>query len=447
LRAATRWFRLTKASVSLGTRRIVLAVSTPALGMLALAAPASATTVTFNYTGAGQTWTVPAGVTQATFDLYGAQGGGGCCPATVFPPGLGGQAKATIAVTAGTSIQVNVGGAGSADSGPGFNGGGSAAPLTGTPGGGASDIRVGGTALTDRALVAGGGGGSGWFACDNGLSAGGHGGGLSGLPGTDTTCDTSVMGGGGTQTAGGNAGTGQAGQFGGGGNGRGGGGGGGWYGGGGGVEGGGGGGSGYGPTGTAFQTGVRSGNGLVTVTYTVAIDTLIQLVEALALPTALENQLLRKLNTAADNLDAGNATGACNQLAAFTSQVKRRSGNGIPTAGADDLIAAAGEVRGTLNCGAGLTCAGRAATIVGTGRDDKLRGTNGDDVIAAGGGDDRVVGLAGDDLICGSGGADEIRSGGGDDTLKGGRAKDDLRGGGGSNKCRGGDGSDSKHQC
>ena len=74
--AVTRWFCLTKASASAGTRRIVLAVSTLVLGMLALAAPASATTETFNYTGAAQTWTVPAGVTEATFDLYGAQGGG-----------------------------------------------------------------------------------------------------------------------------------------------------------------------------------------------------------------------------------------------------------------------------------------------------------------------------------------------------------------------------------
>jgi hypothetical protein len=49
----------------------------------------------------------------------------------------------------------------------------------------------------------------------------------------------------------------------------GGGGGGGWFGGGGGFDGGaGGGGSGHGPQGTAFETGVRQGNGLITVTYT-----------------------------------------------------------------------------------------------------------------------------------------------------------------------------------
>src|SRR5918994_2728101 len=31
---------------------------------------------TFSYTGAAQSWTVPEGVTQATFDVYGAGGGG-----------------------------------------------------------------------------------------------------------------------------------------------------------------------------------------------------------------------------------------------------------------------------------------------------------------------------------------------------------------------------------
>src|SRR5205814_1086653 len=128
--------------------------------------------------------TVPAGVSEATVDLYGAQGGGG--PPALFPPGLGGRATATIGVTPGGSIQVNVGGQGSpigSGGSGGFNGGGTA---TGSS-------------------PAGGGGGGGWY---------GGGGGLNG--------------------------------------------------------GGGGGGSGHGPLGTVFETGARSGNGLVTVTYTAA---------------------------------------------------------------------------------------------------------------------------------------------------------------------------------
>src|SRR5918994_7309686 len=64
---------------------------------------------TFSYTGAAQSWTVPEGVTQATFDVYGAGGGGA---STRSFGGRGGEAKATISVTPGETLQVNVGGRG-----------------------------------------------------------------------------------------------------------------------------------------------------------------------------------------------------------------------------------------------------------------------------------------------------------------------------------------------
>ena len=251
-------------------RRAALAVV--GLSTLAFAAPASATTETFNHTGAAQTWTVPAGVTSATFDLYGAQGAGLDFPA--FAPGLGGRAMATIPVTPGASIEVNVGGQAVSRPG-GFNGGGDGGgDRNPFGGGGASDIRIGGTDLDDRVLVAGGGGGAGGGFCGN-LVSGGDGGGESGdagLADTGEGCGGSVAGGGGTLTDGGSA-TSPAteGDFGFGGDGGGnfgGGGGGGWFGGGGGLgAAGGGGGSGHGPEGTVFGTGVRSGDGLVTVTY------------------------------------------------------------------------------------------------------------------------------------------------------------------------------------
>jgi Ca2+-binding RTX toxin-like protein len=421
------------------------------LGMLALAAPASAFTETFNFTGAAQTWTVPRAITDATFDLYGAAGGG--FPGGTFTgPSLGGQATATIAVTPGASIQVYVGGAGqptNSASVPSFNGGGVGGVLSWN-GGGASDIRIGGTALANRVLVAGGGGGAG-DGCYDTVMIGGPGGGLSGLAGANG-CRGGMGGGGGTQTSGGSS-TVQAGQFGLGGNATeggnfGGGGGGGWYGGGAGVNtGGGGGGSGYGPTGTAFQTGVRTGNGLVTVTYAPTISTLIGSVVDLNLSPAVEPALLQPLVTAQHNLNAGRPSPACNQLAVFISRVNGQSGKAIPTADADQLASMANDVRASLNCSAALTCAGQLATVVGTGSADTLRGTNGDDVIAAKGGDDSVRGLSGDDVVCGGAGADVIRGQGGDDTLRGGHGTDELRGGGGSNRCRGGKGSDSKHHC
>ena len=135
-------------------RRAALSLATATLATLALAAPASAATATVNNTGAAQTWTVPILVTEATFDLYGAQGAGVDNP--TFAPGLGGRATATIAVTPGDSIQVYVGGAGGEFTG-GFNGGGDSR----FGGGGASDIRIGGNDRDDRELVAGGGGGAG----------------------------------------------------------------------------------------------------------------------------------------------------------------------------------------------------------------------------------------------------------------------------------------------
>src|SRR3954453_17549906 len=80
-----------------GPRRLLLPALFSVLALLCLSAPASATTVTvpFSYTGAPQSWTVPAGVTSATFDLYGAQGG------VHFgtTANLGGQATAVIPVT------------------------------------------------------------------------------------------------------------------------------------------------------------------------------------------------------------------------------------------------------------------------------------------------------------------------------------------------------------
>src|SRR5262245_59838845 len=86
-------------------------------------------TCTYAFTGGAQTWTVPDGVTSATFDVYGAQGG----PDGIWPTlygGRGGEVKATLAVTAGDNVEILVGGPGAFIGGPGgfslggFNGGG-----------------------------------------------------------------------------------------------------------------------------------------------------------------------------------------------------------------------------------------------------------------------------------------------------------------------------------
>jgi hypothetical protein len=251
----------------------------------ALAAPSCVTsgttvTCTFSYTGAPEAWVVPAGVTSATFDLYGARGSG--------TAGYGGRVTATLAVTPGDTYQIRVGGSGGflPGSATSYNGGGrvgSGLTTSGGSGGGASDVRSGAFALADRLLVAGGGGGGRAGGPDD-TALGGAGGYPSGGAGSDSG------GGGGTQTAGGAGGyAGGAGSLGQGGAGQSGapgareegggsGGGGGYYGGGGtaigsfgAVSGGGGGGSSYATpaaTSVSFETGVRLGDGLVIVSYT-----------------------------------------------------------------------------------------------------------------------------------------------------------------------------------
>ncbi len=235
---------------------------------------------TFNYTGSLQTWVVPAGVTSVTIECYGAQGGRGT--QTTSTGGLGGYATGTLAVSAGQTLNIYVGGQGGYSSAGGWNGGGGygSGSYNSGSGGGASDVRVGGTALSNRVIVAGGGGGGGGQT--NGNAYGGTGGGTNGGggyndvsnctpyytwfanyatqtgPGPSTGCSGAAGSSatGGTYTSGGAH--------------TGGGGGGGYYGGGSGGYGvGGGGGSGYigGVSSGSMSNGVRSGNGQVIISW------------------------------------------------------------------------------------------------------------------------------------------------------------------------------------
>ncbi len=76
-------------------------------------------------------------------------------------------------------------------------------------------------------------------------------------------------------------------------------------------------------------------------------------------------------------------------------------------------------------------CAGRTATIIGTGGKDTLTGTKRSDVILGLGGDDRIRGLTGADTICAGPGRDVVDAGpngghGGDDLVLGGPGDDHL---------------------
>ncbi|HET6276340.1 MAG TPA: glycine rich domain-containing protein [Candidatus Cybelea sp.] len=172
--------------------------------------------MTFEYTGAEQSFVVPHGVTQITVTVSGATGGG---TGPHMMGGKGGSVTATISVTPREKLAIFVGGRGapsSASGGGGFNGGGTGgqpgmgSSTVGNGGGGASDVREGGDALSNRILVAGGGGGAGGFS---GYFAGegGAGGGLTGKRGGFRHADGGPSGSGGyggTQTSGGKGGPG-----------------------------------------------------------------------------------------------------------------------------------------------------------------------------------------------------------------------------------------------
>lgn len=120
---------------------------------------------TFRYIGKEQSFKVPADVKSITVLARGASGGSN---GEGHAQGRGGRVVATIPVIPGERLAVFVGGAGSQMAG-GFNGGGNVNSGShedynyygGFGGGGASDIRQAGDGLSDRVVVAGGGGGEG----------------------------------------------------------------------------------------------------------------------------------------------------------------------------------------------------------------------------------------------------------------------------------------------
>jgi hypothetical protein len=139
----------------------------------------------FFFTGNVQQLTIPNNVIGDIIhvDLSGASGG------TAGPngaPGYGARVVSNFILSAGTVLNIYVGGR-SAGAIGGWNGGGNA--ITGqsaTGGGGASDIRINGMNLTNRIVVAGGGGGY-YLGGNCGTQKGGNGG-VTGTTGTISSC-------------------------------------------------------------------------------------------------------------------------------------------------------------------------------------------------------------------------------------------------------------------
>jgi hypothetical protein len=147
-------------------------------------------------------------LTQGTYkiELWGSQGGTAAYAAS---PGSGSYVSGNFTATNETTLYAFIGNRN------GYNGGGSggSGANTGANGGGATDIRLGGTSLDNRIMVAGGGGGGGAHSnggsTTNRASASGLTGGDGDEAGVSTTdTDFGFPGQKGTQTRGGSGGVG-----------------------------------------------------------------------------------------------------------------------------------------------------------------------------------------------------------------------------------------------
>ena len=177
-------------TVSVGTLPLVTnLIGVPRRNMIPKTIPVA---VTFNYTGADQSFVVPASKTSITVYMWAAGGQGTTTINGSFYGGAGAYVQGVLTVTPGETLTIYVGQRGNA--GPTFaykNGGYNSADDQGTgTAGGRSGIARSSTNIV--AVGAGGGGG--------GNGNGGAGGITSGSSGTGTN-----PGGGGTQSAGGTA--------------------------------------------------------------------------------------------------------------------------------------------------------------------------------------------------------------------------------------------------
>ena len=150
--------------------------------------------ITFNPSTNFQTWKVPAGVTKIHVDCVASKGPD---PEQEYTEGYGGRVQCDLTVTPNQVLYIMVGNVPSDTITASYN---------------ASDIRTNNAGVTDttslqsRLVVAGGGGGCGYGNKSNTAGAdGGNGGGLVGEDGTDTSLSTAGKGG--TQSAGGAAGS------------------------------------------------------------------------------------------------------------------------------------------------------------------------------------------------------------------------------------------------
>ena len=159
------------------------------------------------------------------------------------------------------------------------------------------------------------------------------------------------------------------------------------------------------PTGTVFETGVRSGNGLVTVTYNGPETCQGQAATIVAVPgqptTGTDGDDVIVGTQGADVIDAGLG---------------------------DDLVCSLyGADRVDAGAGADLVNAGpNDDTVNGDAGADELYGHWSADTLSGGEGDDLLFGNPGDDSLDGNGGTNTLNGGYGTDTCVNGPASSDV---------------------
>lgn len=151
--------------------------------------PAAVNSVTYEYTGSAQTFTVPDGVTEITMEVAGSRG---AYSGTDY--GTGGKVVGKMPVTSGSDLNIVVGGTGTnANSAtqtatPSMVGGSgdNVSGANGYAGGGGSGVfPSGSTATTEGYLIAGGAGGNGQVFPAGSSQTGGDGGFFAGQPTAD----------------------------------------------------------------------------------------------------------------------------------------------------------------------------------------------------------------------------------------------------------------------
>ncbi len=89
---------------------------------------------------------------------------------------------------------------------------------------------------------------------------------------------------------------------------------------------------------------------LLTLSPALMINNLINLVLNSNLPKGIENSLIVKLEHAEDSINAGDISGACDQLTAFINEVNAQAGKKLTLDQANQLISGANQIKTALGC-------------------------------------------------------------------------------------------------